>query len=123
MNGMIEGFEDYTAELNAEEQELLPIIVNCLKAHDSKEKAITNAKMCEGIKRWRGKSFSGARMRKVIHYIQVKGLLKGLVSCGVAGYYVTQDISEVLRYIDSLKARSRSINEVARAVEQQFGLG
>lgn len=119
---MLDGFEDYTCELNEEEKELLPVIVNCLKAHDTKDKAITNAKMCEGIKRWRGKNFSGARMRKVIHHIQVNGLLKGLVSCGSAGYYVTSDIKEVVRYVESLKARSRSINDVASAVMNQFGL-
>jgi len=119
---MIDGFEEYTCELNEEELELLPIIVNCLKAHDTKDKAITNAKMCEGISRWRGIKFSGARMRKVIHYIQVNGLLKGLVSCGTNGYYVTNDINEVVRYVESLKARSRSIFEVADSVQKQFGL-
>lgn len=142
---MIEGFDDYTCELGGVEEELLPLIVASLKKHDCKSKAITNQKMREGLKLWLNNrllsmvpeddedeksarlkvyenGISDARMRKIIHYIQLNGLLPGLVSAGTKGYYVTKDIEEIKRYVESLRARCNSILEVAEAVSEQFGL-
>jgi hypothetical protein len=76
----INGFEILTAELSHYEQEvLLPKIVAGLATKKGKELAITNKKICKGMKE-RGMTITEVRVRKLVNYIRTHDLLPGLIA-------------------------------------------
>lgn len=136
---MVTGFEDITNELTPfEQKEIVPIIVKSWKRKDPCLKEIVKMKemvrktneFCkkENIRSYRvlkGGSIktstkhyiiTGPRMRKVIHYIRVKGLIIDLIATS-NGYFRTNDSNEIANFIKSCRQRANSFNEVARAME------
>lgn len=116
---MVSGFEKQTADLDEYERtELLPIMVKCLKRHIGKENIITNETMCTRLKEF-GYQISGVRLRKIVNYIRVKGLVQCLIATG-KGYYVTTDAGEMYDYIRSLAGRIEAITAVKEAMQEQL---
>jgi hypothetical protein len=112
----INGFEILTAELSHYEQEvLLPKIVAGLATKKGKELAITNKKICKGMKE-RGMTITEVRVRKLVNYIRTHDLLPGLIATS-AGYYVTEDPVELAKYIDSLRQRKNEIGRVEESMK------
>tara|TARA_R110000796_G_scaffold60332_1_gene139506 strand:+ start:14001 stop:14426 length:426 start_codon:yes stop_codon:yes gene_type:complete len=104
---MITLFEDITYELTDYEMEtLVPLVVLGLKNKIGKESAITNKAICEKLKLSNFK-ISEPRLRKIIHHIRIEQLIVGLC-CNSKGYYVTDDLEELGRYVESLAQRIRS---------------
>ena len=114
---MITGFEKETHELTEKELKILPVIVSGLQKKIGKENAVTNKKMVEGLKK-HGIKTSGARLRKIIHYIRIKGLIERLVATS-NGYYISNNIDELDNYIESLVQRSESIGLIADQLQFQ----
>lgn len=128
---MIEGYEDYTAELTViEKKVLVPRLVAGLKRRGGKKAAITARQICE---EWNGQvhtytdgpkelaytvNLSQANVRKLIHHVRVCGLVPGLVASSV-GYYVTKDPQELAAFIATLESRRNSINQVVAAMRKQ----
>lgn len=112
---MLESFERYTGELNEQEKKIFPLFVQCLKRHIGKSSAISNSVISEKLLVHMGIKLHGSRVRKMINIIQNEGLIPHLVSCG-KGYYVAETREDVVRYVASIRARSNSIYDVARAV-------
>ncbi len=72
---MVTGFEKQTADLNDYERtELLPIMIKCLRRHIGKENTIASTNICKRM-RQRGYKIGGVRLRKIVNYIRVKGLV------------------------------------------------
>lgn len=120
---MIDGFFDETKSLTEyEEQTLLPVMVKCLQRHIGIDTAISNRAMCEALDK-KGYSINEKRIRKVINYIRVNGLVDCLVACS-KGYYVASTRSEVQCHISSLQGREEAIRAVRNALERQMeGMG
>ena len=113
---MITLFEDITYELTEYElNTLLPIVVKGLKSKYGKENAITNKKICEALKS-KGYKVTEPRLRKVIHHIRVEQLIVGLC-CNSKGYYVTDSIEELGRYVESLAQRIRSQQSIYKSMK------
>ena len=113
---MITLFEDITYELTEYElNTLLPIVIKGLKSKYGKENAITNKKICEALKS-KGYKVSEPRLRKVIHHIRVEQLIVGLC-CNSKGYYVTDSIQELGRYVESLAQRIRSQQSIYKSMK------
>lgn len=109
---MLKGFEDYTYELtDYEKTVLLPAF---LKSFNDKRvgaaHAITNKSIVAALK-GKGMKISDARVRKVIAYIRVNGLIPGLMATS-KGYYITRDSGELENYITSLTGRINAIQAV-----------
>lgn len=116
---MIEGFNKETKSLTEyEENTLLPIMVKCLSKHIGEGQAISNKKMCEALQS-RGYDTGETRIRKMINYIRVNGLVDYLVA-NSKGYFVATSEDEIKSHIASLKGREEAIFAVRKALEEQM---
>lgn len=116
---MISGFNKQTAPLCEYEREIvLPIMVKCLERHIGKDKAITNAQMCQKMKEY-GYSITESRVRKIINHIRNNDLVKCLKASS-KGYYVATDKRDMQQYIDSLDERISAIQKVRDSVYLQM---
>lgn len=116
---MIKGFTEQTKPLSDYElNTLVPRIVRGLTKKVGKEKAITNTEIVAILKR-EGYSLSEARVRKIINYIRVNGIIERLIATS-DGYYVANTKKEVADYIESLKGREDAIRAVRRRLEVQL---
>ena len=123
----INGFEELTHELS--EQEIR--IAKFLSKHYFPEEAIgyenakTNKeielKICLLAARYNIElehKYTSVRIRKIINYIRVNGLCNCLLATS-NGYYVTNDKYEIDKYLESLKQRIQSIQNVYDSIEYQ----
>ena len=117
-NDMIKGFDKETAPLSEyEERTLLPIMVRCLARKRGRTSAVTGAYICDRLKGL-GYDINGARVRKLVNHIRVKGLVPRLIATS-DGYYIATDNAELAGYIDSLRGREQAIRAVREAMERQ----
>ena len=114
---MITLFEEITYELTEyEKSDLLPVVVRGLRNKHGKENAITNKKICEALTS-AGYKVNGPRLRKIIHHIRVEQLIVGLC-CNSKGYYVTDSLEELSRYVESLAQRIRSQQAIHNSMKK-----
>lgn len=99
----------------------MPYVIEYIAECKEGENSITNRQIRQRLFDEQGIVIAGSDVRTIIHYVQINGLLKGLVSSR-KGYCVTRDINRVCDYVESLMERSDSILSVALAVKKQFGL-
>ena len=116
---MIPGFEDQTAPLTDYEKiTLMPLIVVGLSKRKGVNNAITNAGICRALKSRGYTKVNSARIRKIINHIRLYDKVSCLVSSS-KGYYVTKNVDDINRYIDSLEKRAKAIFSVAHALTTQ----
>lgn len=116
---MLYGFEEQTCELNQYEQDvLLPLIIKGLQVRVGEDKAITNAKIREGMER-NETPLSDARVRKIVHFIRVKRLVPFLCASS-KGYWVEPDRERYEKWIGSLQGRINSIAEIMNAAKMDL---
>ena len=116
---MIALFEEITYELtDYEESTLLPIVVRGLKSKNGKQNAITNKKICQALTNI-GHKVNGPRLRKIIHHIRVEQLIVGLC-CNSNGYYVTDSLEELNKYVESLAQRIRSQQQIHKSMKRDI---
>ncbi len=115
---MLKGFEIETAPLSEyEEKVLLPVMVRGLHNKFGKGMAVKNGYICDRLKA-AGYDITEARVRKLISYIRINGLVPRLMASS-AGYYISNDRKELADYIGSLKGRELAIRAVREALEEQ----
>lgn len=114
---MIEGFERETQDLNDAEIKLLPMFVAGFANKRGKENAVTNKEIVERLSQ-RGVKIGEPRVRKLINHIRNKGIVEGLIATSV-GYYISEDIEEINKYILSLQSREEAIRVVREGFEAQ----
>lgn len=116
---MIEGFEKETADLTEyEESVLLPLMIKGFRNHIGADRAITNREICNKL-RAKGYDISEVRVRKIVNHIRTHNLVPRLMATG-KGYYITNEPSELIGYISSLKGRREALNEVINVMQQQY---
>lgn len=112
---MITNFEEITTGLSPEELFLVPLVCRGFekytKANPIKAPLIVAKMKVYLDKEQSNVSFSEPRLRKIVNYIRVNGLLPLIATSN--GYYVTDDKVEIERQIQSLKERARSIDRCA----------
>ena len=109
---MIKNFDEITYELTEfEELELLPVMLKALSKKIGIENVVSNKQMKKGLLNICGYKVSDARIRKMIHHIRVKQLIKGLIA-NSKGYYIAETKEEVKAFVDSLQQRINSIETV-----------
>jgi hypothetical protein len=116
---MIEGFSIQTAKLSPKELELLPIFIDRLSRRIGKSNAVTSQQMIEGLQRIYKITITGARIRKIINHLRIKGILPRLMASS-DGYYISNDKSELQKYIQSLKGREEAIKAVRLKLENEI---
>ena len=115
---MITGFETQTEPLTAEEMQLLDKFVIGLKKRIGANNAITNDAIRKAFKENANTSISGARVRKIINHIRVKGLVP-MLCANSNGYYVASNQKEVEDYVKGLRERIGSQMAMLQAIEKQ----
>ena len=112
-------FEPETSKLSEyEKDELMPVMVKSLQNKVGKENAVTNCYMVEKMQE-HGYKISEARVRKIVNYIRIHGLIDRLMASN-KGYYITEDKNEMSNYIQSLIGREEAIHEVRETMENQM---
>lgn len=115
---MLEGFEIETADLNEYElHTLMPIVAKGLAGHVGKSNEVTSTHICNCLTK-AGYKINGARLRKVVNYIRIKGIVKCLIATS-QGYYVATNKAEVEKFTGSLRGRGDAIYAVAKAMDLQ----
>ena len=115
---MINGFEKETHDLSQYEiSVLVPQVVEILINKIGKQNSITNNRIREIINQHKV-ILTDSRLRKIIHYIRIKGLVKCLIATN-KGYYISNDVEEFMSYIDSLTQRENSIRSIRYALLEQ----
>jgi len=106
---MITNFENQTYALTDRELSMIDSLVEYLKLATGEENHVTASSLSKMY------GVSGPRIRKMIHYIRTNNLLLGLVAKS-NGYYVTNELVDLLKYERSLSERIASIEEVRKAL-------
>ena len=109
---MLTGFEKLTEELNEDELKKVDSIIRGLSSKTGKENAVCSKVICEKM------NLKPVRLRKIIHFIRINGLLFGLCS-NSKGYYMASNLREFEECIISLKQRIRSQVDVLNELEKQ----
>lgn len=94
-------------DLTDRELEILPQVVSTLKKK-TKANPVTNAQIVTGLKKHLNYTTSQPRVRKIISYIRIKGLITNLVGDNT-GYYCTTDQKELDKWIEQMKQRAAAI--------------
>lgn len=115
---MIKNFEIQTQPLTEyEELTLLPLFITGMKTKVGKERSVTNAEIVKGLKNQAYK-IDGARVRKIINHIRIKGIVQGLIATS-EGYYIATCEKELAEYEESLKGREDAIRAVRLSISKQ----
>jgi len=116
---MIKGFEEYTRELNDDENASIDLVAEIIEESVGKDMSITNKEICELVTQHRcDVEISSPRMRKIIHIIRVTGKVENVLATS-KGYYVAETQKEWLDYLDGLASRLDSIMDVQSAIIKQ----
>ena len=120
---MLQGFEDYTADLTVQEIDVLvPFVVKGLERRVGIENAITSKQMCAGLNNFPRTAVFNTKppkLRKIVQYIRVHGLVPRLASSS-KGYYICNDDLHFKEYLESLMARIESMTLTYDALEYQL---
>lgn len=116
---MLPGFEDETAVLSEKELILVPIFVGALKKKIGKAAAVTNTDIRAGMKKFKNIDVPPSRVRKIINYIRMNDLVPCLIATS-SGYYITEDKTELKKYVDSLIGREKAIRAVRHQIEKRL---
>lgn len=114
---MIPNFEKQTTELTEKELSLIPNIAKQLSVKIGKQNAVTNKDIRIAYEKV-GIKITSSRVRKIIHYIRAKGIVKWLIASN-KGYHVAESRAEVFKYVTGLHARARSITDIAAELLKQ----
>lgn len=79
-----------------EEKELVPVVARGLAAKRGRHNAVTNKYICEKLTD-KGYKIDGIRLRKVVNYIRIKGIVKCLIATS-NGYYVAENRKQIEDY-------------------------
>ncbi len=114
---MLKGFKEQTEPLTDYEcKTLVPILVQGLQTKVGKQSAVTNKYIVSKLKdRYK---ITEARVRKIINYIRITGLVPCLIATS-DGYYIAQSNDEVRDYESSLYGRENAIREVRLSLDRQ----
>lgn len=118
---MITNFEKETFELKGNEKAAAEKLATILNAsHVGKENAIKSDEIIKVLQPdEKNIKLSGVRIRKMINYIRNSGICKCLIASS-AGYYLSIDKFEIMKYVTSLEERANEILRVRNSMIEQM---
>lgn len=106
-------------QLTKVESDLVPFVARLVRKSKGSENAITAKGVVKAIaKKYPAYKMSDARVRRIINFIRVNGIVKNLLASS-KGYFVERDSDMVKQYVKSLLTRSRAVMEVAMSYKQK----
>ena len=116
---MIKNFTEETEPLTEyEEKQLMPPIVRGLMTKRSKNNAVTNNAIVDGLRRNLNLSITSARVRKIINHIRINDIVPCLIATS-NGYYIADTEAELREYEESLLGRESAIRQVRLSIARQ----
>ena len=116
---MIQGFEEYTRELDQYEREkLLPAVIAGMKTKIGANNAISSREAIDKMKA-AGYKIDGPRFRKLLHVIRVSGMIKGIVGTS-KGYFIASNDKEWFSYVKSITERTNHMLSLRNAIISQY---
>ena len=114
---MITNFEEITTEITAQELLLIPTIVQSFKKYTINN-PIKSDEICLRFNNSKVSKINldGPRLRKIVHYIRKNSLLPLIATS--KGYYVSDDVDEIKKQINSLTERANSNMECANGLKK-----
>lgn len=116
---MLPGFNDITQPLTEEEMQMVPIFIKGLSTLVGEENAMTNRMIAKKINEKYGYKITDTRVRKIIHYIRVKKLVRFLISSS-KGYFILPNIVALKKYKQSLVGRNEAVSQVIHSVDDDI---
>lgn len=116
---MLTLFENITEELTPLEKDtMVPMLLDTLRYS-----SIDNTIKGKHIVAWfsaSGYSTTEVRLRKMVSYIRQCCILKHAVLCaGSKGYYLSSDVAEIDKQIESIEGRRNQLNNVIEGLKAQ----
>lgn len=105
---MIEGFEDYTFDLNDGDKWIIDLIASGLRPRIGKQKCITGKEIILAVEKKFNEKINPGRLRVYVQYIRAHGLVPMLCAYQ-KGYYVAESKEEWHKYIEGFRSRIRSM--------------
>lgn len=116
---MIAGYEIETKPLDEyEKSTVLPRIVSGLSLLKKSGRILSSTRIIERLAR-EGITLTGPRFRKIINYIRVNHIVRGVVADD-KGYAVVQDPDKILEYLDGLDSRIEAITAMRNALYEDY---
>lgn len=115
----IVNFETETHNLT--DYELDVVVPRLIKGFNNvlgRDNAITNSKIRAVLAKEKIE-ISDARIRKLIHYIRINGLIERLAATS-SGYYIANNPGDYKLYIESLKQREAAIRAIRKVAEKDL---
>ena len=106
-------------KLDGKEETLLPIVIDILKRHTCRDKAISNEEIRDITTQMGYEDIGQIRMRMIINHIRKNNLLQCVIGCNY-GYYISTDEEEIKKYIEDLKDRELAISSTRETIENQL---
>lgn len=117
---MITNFEEITATLSTYERDMLvPVLSNFLKTRVGAKYAIRNKEICRIFTERGYQGLTESRVRKLINYIRLNGLVPHLIA-NSNGYFCATSIEQVETYIESLDQRASAIWAMRSALKRDL---
>lgn len=116
---MVTNFENITHALTAEEEKLIPLLMNglCTKTKDNPIKGPEIISKMNAYAEGKGlPALTEPRLRKCINHIRSNSLLPIIATS--KGYYVSDDPAEIRDQVNSLRERAESILRSAAGLEK-----
>ena len=114
---MVTNFENETHELTDQELNMVSTVKKILELHVGKNNPVISDKIMEdALHMYQINLGTGARVRKLINYIRVTGLIPNLAASS-RGYWIETDLNELRKYVRSLRERASAIRTVADRVQ------
>ena len=117
----MKNFEEITHEITDEEKQIAEDLCQILKKKTGKNNALTNKDLRLHLEVSFNKHVTGPRLRKVIQFIRLNGLLNGLIATS-SGYWITEDPEELNSWIESMKERENAVRASRQAGERDLFL-
>jgi hypothetical protein len=118
---MVNGFEEQTAELGADEMQIVKILVNRFRQKKGKEHILNNGQICRALETHYNILTTEPRVRKVIQYIRNNNLLIGFIA-NSNGYYVADNKEEIEAWLNTMIQRRNSIDLTIQKTKKHWGI-
>lgn len=115
----MKNFEEFTHNLTDGEKWTAELLVLFFADRTGKKNTFRNQDLQAYLERVHGVVHSAPRIRKIIQYIRMKGMIKGLIATG-RGYWVTTDPEELKSWIESMKERENAVRASRKAGERDL---
>lgn len=117
----MKNFEEITHELNDAEKWTAELLVLFFKERPGKKNTFRNDDLRAYLERAHGEIHTAPRIRKIVQYIRLKGLLNGLIATS-SGYWLSNDPEELKSWIESMKERESAVRQSRQAGERDLSL-